>query len=78
MPAKEDIELLRQVELLLAQAEQAGSFLERPAIDDLIVTLAAAGDLSGREFGPFRILHLGMLVGGVIIGDQVDFACPLA
>jgi hypothetical protein len=53
---KEDTEVLRQVELLLAKEEQAGSFLERPAIDDRTVTLTAAGGLLGRQFGPYRIV----------------------
>ena len=44
---EEDTEVLRQVELLLAKEEQAGSFLERPAIDDLTVTLNAAGEPPG-------------------------------
>jgi len=53
---KEDPGVLRQVELLLAKEEQAGSFLERPAIDDLTVSLTTAGGLLGRQFGPYRIV----------------------
>jgi eukaryotic-like serine/threonine-protein kinase len=51
-----DADLRRQVELLLSQAEQAGSFLERPAIEDVTVTLTAAQSLLGRQFGPYRIV----------------------
>ena len=51
-----DRELRRQVELLLAQGEQAGSFLEVPAIENLPVTLTEAGSLLGRQFGPYHIL----------------------
>ncbi len=49
-----DAELFRQVELLLAKDEQAGSFLERPPMDNL-ATPPAAGTLLGRKFGPYRI-----------------------
>ena len=51
-----DTDLRRQVELLLAKEEQAGSFLEVPAIEDMQVTLTAAGSLLGRQFGPYHIL----------------------
>jgi len=51
-----DRELRRQVELLLAKGEQAGSFLEVPAIENLPVTLTEAGSLLGRQFGPYHIL----------------------
>ena len=51
-----DTDLRRQVELLLAKEEQAGSFLEVPAIEDMPVTLTAAGSLLGRQFGPYRIV----------------------
>jgi Tol biopolymer transport system component len=51
-----DADLRRQVELLVSQAEQAGSFLERPAIEDVTVTLTAAQSLLGRQFGPYRIV----------------------
>jgi eukaryotic-like serine/threonine-protein kinase len=52
----EDAELLRQVELLLAKEEQAGSFLERPAMRDMTVAQTASGTLLGRQFGPYRIV----------------------
>ena len=51
-----DTDLRRQVELLLAKEEEAGSFLEIPAMEDMTVTLAAAGSLLGRQFGPYRIV----------------------
>ena len=53
-----DRELRRQVELLLSNEERAGSFLERPAIEDLTVTQTAAGSLLGRKFGPYEIASL--------------------
>jgi hypothetical protein len=37
-----DAELRRQVERLLSNEERAGSFLERPAIEDITVTQTAA------------------------------------
>ncbi len=46
----EDTELRRQVETLLSQDEQAGSFLEKPAPAD------AHGSLMGRQLGAYRIL----------------------
>jgi Tol biopolymer transport system component len=51
-----DTDLRRQVELLLAKEEQAGSFLEVPAIEDVTVTLTSVGSLLGRQFGPYRIV----------------------
>src|SRR5579864_3634350 len=59
-----DADLRRQVELLLSQAEQAGSFLEIPAVEDLTVTATTAGSLLDRQVGPYRIVSpLG--VGGM-------------
>jgi hypothetical protein len=52
----QDADLRRQVELLLSNDERAGSFLERPAIEDLTVTLTAAQSLPGRQLGPYHIL----------------------
>jgi len=51
-----DTGLRRQVELLLAKEAQAGSFLEVPAIEDIAVTLTAAGSLLGRQFGLYHIV----------------------
>jgi eukaryotic-like serine/threonine-protein kinase len=50
----EDADLRRQVELLLVKQEQAGSFLEIAAVEDLTVTATAS--LLGRQFGPYRIV----------------------
>lgn len=49
-------ELSRQVELLLSKEEQAASFLERPAIEDLTATLTPGRSLLGRKFGPYQIV----------------------
>src|SRR5512139_1936324 len=54
----DDAELRRQVEVLLSKDEQAGSFLERPALTDLTTTLGARASLLGRQYGPYRILPL--------------------
>jgi TolB-like protein/Tfp pilus assembly protein PilF/predicted Ser/Thr protein kinase len=51
-----DAELRQQVELLLAQEQQAGSFLEVPAIENMPATLTPAESLLGRQFGPYRII----------------------
>jgi eukaryotic-like serine/threonine-protein kinase len=51
-----DTGLGRQVELLLSKAEEAGSFLETPAMRDMTVTLTAAVPLLGRQIGPYRIV----------------------
>src|ERR1700730_6067315 len=51
-----DTDPRRQVELLLVKEDQAGRFLEIPAMEDKTGTLTAAGSLLGRQFGPYRIL----------------------
>jgi serine/threonine protein kinase/Tol biopolymer transport system component len=51
-----DADLQRQVELLLAKAREAGSFLETPAMEDPAVTAIAAESLLGRQIGPYRIV----------------------
>src|ERR1700730_4573009 len=51
-----DTDLRRQVELLLAKEDQAGSFLEVPAMEDQTGTPTAAGSLLDRQFGPYHIL----------------------
>jgi serine/threonine protein kinase/Tol biopolymer transport system component len=53
-----DAELRRQVERLLSNEERAGSFLERPAIEDVAVTQTATGSLLGGKFGPYEIVSL--------------------
>ncbi len=51
-----DIDLRRQVDLLLAKEKQAGSFLERPAIENMPFILTVAGSLLGQQFGPYQIV----------------------
>ncbi|MGE5359971.1 MAG: protein kinase domain-containing protein [Bacteroidales bacterium] len=53
-----DGELRRIVEILVSKDEQAGSFLERPALDELTGTPEARVSLVGRQYGPYRILSL--------------------
>jgi serine/threonine protein kinase len=50
-----DTGLQRQVEALLANREEAGSFLETPAMRDMTVT-QTTGAFLGRQFGPYRIV----------------------
>ena len=47
----EDVDLRRQVELLLADEEKAGSFLDAPVVEDLTATLTAAASLMNRQLG---------------------------
>lgn len=54
----EDVDLRRQVELLLANEEKAGSFLDAPVVEDLTATLTAAASLTNRQLGPYRALSL--------------------
>ena len=61
-----DAALRRQVELLLSKEERAGSFLERPAIEDVAITSADGGSLLGRKFGPYLI---GSLLGAGGMGE---------
>jgi hypothetical protein len=44
-----DIDLRRQVDLLLAKEKLAGSFLERPAIENMPVLMAAGLCLAGNS-----------------------------
>ena len=55
-----DAPLLREVESLLSSHEQAGSFIERPALDVTPKRFAAegAGVLVGRRIGPYELLSL--------------------
>jgi serine/threonine protein kinase len=53
-----DTELRGQVERLVANDEQAGSFLEKPVLAGVTATLVARGSLVGRQFGPYCILSL--------------------
>jgi serine/threonine protein kinase len=52
----EDTDLRHQVELLLAKQEEAGSFLETPAIAYTAVTRTATVNIPARQFGPYRII----------------------
>jgi eukaryotic-like serine/threonine-protein kinase len=54
----DDTELRRQVELLVSQDAQAGSFLEKPLLADFTAALDARGSLVGRQYGPYGILSL--------------------
>ena len=64
MPAAEDTELRRHVELLVSAEENAGSFLDKAGVADLTATIRAAGSLVGQQFGHYRIVSpLG--VGGM-------------
>ncbi len=51
-----DAELRQQVELLLSKEEKAGSFLERPVIENITATLTSGGSLTGQNLGPYRVL----------------------
>jgi serine/threonine protein kinase/Tol biopolymer transport system component len=59
-----DGELRREVDRLVSAEEGAGAFLDQTGVADPIATIAAAGSLTGREFGHYRIVGpLG--VGGM-------------
>src|ERR1017187_6404483 len=51
-----DTDLQRQVELLLAEDEAAGSFLETPPMQDVTATETTTVAFLGRQFGPYRIV----------------------
>jgi hypothetical protein len=50
-----DNALRRQVELLLAKEEQAGSFLELPAMEDTTLAIPTTRSMLGH-FGPYQIV----------------------
>ena len=52
----EDADLRREVDVLLLNEKEAGSFLESPVIEELTASIAAAGLRPGRQFGPHRIV----------------------
>ena len=54
----DDPELRRQVDVLISKDEQAGSFLERPALAGPMTARGARASLLGRQYGPYRILSL--------------------
>ena len=68
-----DSDLQREVEQLIAAHEEAGTFLDRPAVEDAADFLAADDSL-GRRIGPYRIVRLlgrgGM--GSVFLGVRDD------
>src|SRR5512134_2093226 len=51
-----DTDLRCQVELLLAKEDEAGSFLETPAMHYTTVNDTVNVTLLGRQFGPYRIV----------------------
>ena len=51
-----DNALRRQVELLLAKEEQAGSFLELLAMEDTTLAIPTTRPMLGEHFGPYRIV----------------------
>ena len=51
-----DIDLQRQIQLLLAKEEEAGSFLETPAARYATVAQPITAPLLDRQFGPYRII----------------------
>ena len=55
-----DESLLREVESLLSSHEQAGDFLERPAVEVALKRFAVEepGSLLGRQVGPYELLSL--------------------
>jgi eukaryotic-like serine/threonine-protein kinase len=50
-----DVDLRLEVESMLTREQQAGSFLETPALPNPD-TFSAGGDVIGRQLGPYRIL----------------------
>jgi eukaryotic-like serine/threonine-protein kinase len=69
-----DAELRRQVEMLVSKDEQAGSFLEKPALAD-VTTALRAGSPAGREFGirhlEVDIAMIGKAISHYKIIDQI-------
>jgi len=51
-----DNALRRQVELLLAKEEQAGSFLELLAMEDTTLAIPTTRPMLGEHFGPYQIV----------------------
>ena len=51
-----DLDLRRKVDVLLANEEQAGSFLQVPTIADMPERLMTPASLLGRQLGPYRVV----------------------
>jgi eukaryotic-like serine/threonine-protein kinase len=51
-----DIDLRRQVELLISNDQRAGSRLEEPVFGAVATVLAACGSMVGRQWGPYVVL----------------------
>ncbi|MGH9846599.1 MAG: serine/threonine-protein kinase, partial [Blastocatellia bacterium] len=56
----DDIELRKEVELLVASDEQAGDFLDRPAMEVAAELMASHGvrSMVGRQIGKYQVLSL--------------------
>ncbi len=53
-----DVELRRELELLLSQDEHAGCLLDPPVLVDSTDTPGARGSMVGRYFGPYQVVSL--------------------
>ena len=53
-----DVELRRELELLLSQDEHAGCLLDLPVLVDSTDALGARGSMVGRYFGPYQVVSL--------------------
>ena len=51
-----DVDLRRKVDVLLANEEQAGSFLQVPTISNMPERLMTPASLLGRQLGPYRVV----------------------
>ncbi len=71
-----DNALRREVESLMTAHEQAGAFLETPAVEQAmkVVDAASRESFTGRVIGPYRIIH-GIGAGGmgdVYLAERAD------
>ena len=51
-----DMELRREVDVLLAREQLAGSFLETPAIEDTTLSVIATGSKVWQQLGPYQLV----------------------